>query len=247
MEEKSAEKSLRLQKYLAQCGVASRRAAEVLIAAGRVTVNGRPVIAMGALVDPAVDTVAVDGVAIRPERQHRYLLLYKPAGYLCTVRDDRGRRSVLELLPTIGERIYPVGRLDYDTAGVLLLTNDGALTQALLHPSRQVTKTYQAWVSGVPDAGALRRLREGVRLTDGLTAPAQARLLARRDERALLELTIHEGRNRQVKRMCQAVGHPVLSLRRTRFAGLDLRGLRVGEYRELSADEIAALKQAVGI
>ncbi|MBR5429953.1 MAG: rRNA pseudouridine synthase [Firmicutes bacterium] len=231
----------RLQKYLAAMGVASRRACEELIAAGRVTVNGRVVSEPGLRVVPGRDLVAVDGKLLTEAPRLRYILLYKPAGYICSAADEKGRRTVLDLLTGVTERVYPVGRLDYDTSGLLLLTNDGELTQKLLHPSHEVEKTYLAQVEQEPDAAALALLRRGVRLSDGLTAPARARC-RKSGGGVWVELTIHEGRNRQVRRMLEAVGHPVLRLKRVRLAGLDLTGLRPGQWRELTADEIRRLR-----
>ncbi len=234
---------IRLQKYLAAYGVASRRAAEQMIAAGRVAVNGRIVEQMGVLIDPAQDQVSVDGQPLTSRPALRYLLLFKPTGYICSVHDERGRRTVLDLLDGVEERVYPVGRLDYDTSGLLLLTNDGALTHRLLHPSHQVEKTYLAEVAGVPSQQALRRLRQGVLLEDGLTAPARARLSSVQHGKATVELTIHEGRNRQVRRMLAAVGYPVQRLRRVALGFLTLDGLHSGQWRELSAAEVARLRK----
>lgn len=236
------ETELRLQKYLAAAGVASRRGAEEMIAAGRVAINGRVIREMGTKVRPEQDRVTVDGVLISAAPRSRYILLFKPAGYICSCEDERGRRTVLDLLSGVEERVYPVGRLDYDTSGLLLLTNDGALTQSLLHPSRLVDKTYAAEVKGVPTGQALEQLRRGLRLEDGMTAPAQVRVLRRRADGALLELTIHEGRNRQVRRMLEAVNLPVLHLKRVRFAFLDLSGLQPGEWRDLTGEEVSRLK-----
>lgn len=232
----------RLQKYLAAMGVASRRACEQLIAEGRVQVNGETVTLPGTKITPGADTVAVDGRVLSQAPRLRYILLYKPVGYICSAADEKGRRTVLDLLAGVTERVYPVGRLDYDTSGVLLLTNDGELTNRLLHPSHEVEKTYLAQVEGEPDQKALERLRKGVKLSDGLTAPAKVRRQRSRDGRFWLELTIHEGRNRQVRRMLEAVGHPVLHLKRTKLDFLDLSGLSPGAWRELSADEVRRLK-----
>lgn len=232
----------RLQKYLAAMGVASRRACEQLIAEGRVQVNGETVTLPGTKITPGADTVAVDGRVLSQAPRLRYILLYKPVGYICSAADEKGRRTVLDLLAGVTERVYPVGRLDYDTSGVLLLTNDGELTNRLLHPSHEVEKTYLAQVEGEPDQKVLERLRKGVRLSDGLTAPAKVRRQRSRDGRFWLELTIHEGRNRQVRRMLEAVGHPVLHLKRTKLDFLDLSGLSPGAWRELSADEVRRLK-----
>ena len=234
----------RLQKYLAAMGVASRRACEQLIAEGRVQVNGETVTLPGTKITPGADTVAVDGRVLSRAPRLRYILLYKPVGYICSAADEKGRRTVLDLLDGVTERVYPVGRLDYDTSGVLLLTNDGELTNRLLHPSHEVEKTYLAQVEGEPDQKALERLRKGVKLSDGLTAPAKVRRQRSRDGRFWLELTIHEGRNRQVRRMLEAVGHPVLHLKRTKLDFLDLSGLSPGAWRELSADEVGRLKRA---
>ncbi len=233
----------RLQKYLAAMGVASRRACERLIAEGRVQVNGETVTQPGTKITPGVDTVAVDGRALADAPRLRYILLYKPVGYICSAADEKGRRTVLDLLDGVTERVYPVGRLDYDTSGALLLTNDGELTNRLLHPSHEVEKTYLAQVEGEPDQKDLERLRKGVRLEDGLTAPAKVRRKLSRDGRFWLELTIHEGRNRQVRRMLEAVGHPVLHLKRIKLDFLDLTGLTPGAWRELTADEARRLKR----
>lgn len=232
----------RLQKYLAAQGVASRRACEELIAQGRVQVNGLTVCEPGVKVVPGRDRVSLDGQEVGGGQRLRYILLHKPAGYICSAEDEKGRRTVLDLIQGVKERIYPVGRLDYDTAGLLLLTNDGELTNHLLHPSHQVEKTYLAQVEGVPDAPALSRLQRGVRLEDGLTAPARARLIRRRQGPSMVELTIHEGRNRQVRRMLEAVGYPVLRLKRTQLAFLDVADLPLGQWRELSPGEVARLK-----
>lgn len=233
----------RLQKYLAAMGVASRRACEQLIAEGRVQVNGETVTIPGTKIIPGTDTVAVDGRVLSDAPRLRYILLYKPVGYICSAADEKGRRTVLDLLDGVAERVYPVGRLDYDTSGALLLTNDGELTNRLLHPSHEVEKTYLAQVEGEPEQKALERLRKGVRLSDGMTAPAKVRRKHSRDGRFWLELTIHEGRNRQVRRMLEAVGHPVLHLKRTKLDFLDLKGLSPGAWRELTVDEVRRLKR----
>lgn len=242
------DKAERLQKILATHNVASRRAAEQLIAGGRVTVNGR-VAGLGDKADPKVDEIRLDGKPLGAVSAPRYLLLYKPAGYITSVKDPRGRRTVIDLiadkLPP-GERIYPVGRLDYATSGLLLLTNDGELANALLHPAGEVNKVYECAVRGDLTAAKLRRLAEGVPLDDGLTAPAKARQI-RRGRQQVIEITIHEGRNRQVRRMMQAVGLEVIWLKRTGFAGLGLAGMQPGASRELTAAELNRLKQlAIG-
>jgi 23S rRNA pseudouridine2605 synthase len=228
---------MRLNAFLARAGVASRRRADELIKAGRVTVNGEP----GELntVVGARDRVAVDGAEVKRQRL-RYVLLHKPADVLTTARDPRGRPTVVELVP--GEpRVVPVGRLDADTTGALLLTNDGPLAHRLAHPRYGVEKTYVAEVEGDPDEAALRRLREGVELEDGRTAPARARRLGP----GRVELVLHEGRKHQVKRMLAAVGHPVKRLHRSAYAGLTLEGLDSGAWRELEPSEVLKLREAL--
>jgi 23S rRNA pseudouridine2605 synthase len=225
---------VRLNAYLARAGVASRRGADELIKAGRVLVNGEPG-RLNTFVD-AGDAVELDGSPLAPQRL-AYLLLHKPAGVVTTARDPQGRPTVVGLVP--GQpRVVPVGRLDADTTGALLLTNDGGLAHRLAHPRYEVEKVYEAEVEGRPTAETLARLREGLELEDGRTAPAQATLL-RPD---VVELTIHEGRKHQVKRMLEAVGHPVRRLHRTAYGGLTLAGLRPAEWRELSDGELARLR-----
>ena len=228
---------MRLNAYLARAGVASRRAADELILAGRVRVNGEAG-QVNTFVE-AGDRVEVDGREVAPQRL-AYVLLYKPAGVVTTARDPQGRRTVVDLVPA-EPRVVPVGRLDADTTGALLLTNDGPLAHRLAHPRYGVEKTYEVEVVGEPDDDALRRLREGVDLDDGRTAPARARRLGR----DRVELVLHEGRKHQVKRMCAAVGHPVVRLHRSAYAGLTLAGLDPGAWRELTPDEVESLRAAV--
>ena len=234
---------VRLQKVLAERGIASRRAAEQMILAGRVRVNHQVVTQLGVKVDPEQDVVEVDGKVLGKPERLRYLLLNKPAGYITSAADERGRRTVLSLLTGVTERVYPVGRLDYHTSGLLLLTNDGALTHALLHPSHHVDKTYHVSLTATPTAQELQQLRRGVMLEDGITAPAQVRLLRDRPGDCLLAVTIYEGRNRQVRRMLAAIGYEVKHLRRVGFAFLDLDKLAVGQWRELTPQEVARLRQ----
>lgn len=230
---------MRLNAYLARAGVASRRAADELIKAGRVHVNGRPG-ELGTFVG-AADEVEVDG---RPVAKQvlAYRLLNKPAGTVTTARDPQGRPTVIALVPP-EPRVVPVGRLDADTTGALLLTNDGQLAHRLAHPRYEVDKVYEVEVEGDPSLAALLTLAEGVDLDDGRTAPARARRLG--PER--LELTIHEGRKHQVKRMCAAVGHPARRLHRRGYAGLDVDDLSPGEWRDLTCDEVAGLRRLVGL
>jgi len=229
----------RLQKVLARAGVASRRRCEELILAGAVRVNGRTVTVLGTRVDPDRDVIEVNGRRIRAEKPV-YVLLYKPAGYVSTADDPQGRPKVTDLVRDIPQRLYPVGRLDYDTEGLLLLTNDGELAYRLTHPRFGIPKTYLAEVEGRPGAQELYRLSSGVALEDGITSPERVRV-HRAGPPALLEITVHEGRNRLIRRMCSAVGHPVRRLKRIRFAFLDLRGLSPGAYRHLSEAEVRRL------
>ena len=233
----------RLQKVLARAGFGSRRACEELIEAGRVEVNGE-VAGLGRRVDPERDHVALDGVTIPVRPGLVYYLLNKPAKVVTTAHDPEGRPTVLELVPD-EPRVFPVGRLDWDSEGLLLLTNDGDLAHGLTHPSRGVEKTYLVEVSGVPTRGALRRLREGVDLDDGRTAPAKARLAQTTPAGAALEIVIHEGRNRQVRRMCEAVGHPVRRLVRTGLGPLRDYRLPPGQWRPLTPAEIRSLYEAI--
>ena len=236
--------SVRLQKIISQAGLASRRTAEKLMAEGRVTVNGSTVHEMGTKADPARDDIRIDGRRIKSAERLRYILLYKPAGYVTTRSDPQRRRTVIDLLHGVKEYVYPVGRLDYDTQGLLLLTNDGDLAARLTHPRHEVDRTYEAQVAGMPNEEAIDRLRRGIPLDGRRTMPAEILLLnkGRRDQTGVLLITIREGRNRQVRRMLEAVGHPVQSLRRIRFGPLTLRGLKSGQWRELRADEVEKLK-----
>ena len=230
---------MRLNAYLARTGVASRRGADELIKAGRVTVNGAPG-ELNTFVERA-DDVRVDGRPVGAQRL-RHVLLNKPRGTITTARDPQGRPTVVDLVG--GEiRVVPVGRLDRETTGVLVLTNDGPLAHRLAHPRYRVEKTYVVDVEGEPDDDAVRRLAEGVELEDGPTAPARVRRLGP----SRLELVLHEGRNRQVRRMLEVVGHPVTKLRRSRYAGLGPGRLRPGDWRDLSRNEVAALRRQVGL
>lgn len=232
---------MRLQKYLARCGVASRRACESYIQDGRVSVNGRVVTELGSKVDEAKDEVSVDGELIRLPDDHVTIMLHKPAGYVTTMSDPQGRPTVAELVP-LGEYpgLYPVGRLDRDTTGLLLFTTDGELGNALLHPSKHVSKRYIAEVEGHPTKAELSQLERGVVLDDGPTAPAKVELL-HSGKGSIVALTIHEGRKRQVKRMLAAVGHPVTKLHRESFGNLSLGGLALGQWRELTPEELSGL------
>ena len=241
---------VRLQKLLSAAGVASRRASEDLIRQGRVTVNGEPVVTLGTKADPSVDEVRVDGRRVRAPERLRYILLNKPAGVVTSRKDPQGRPTVLDLLAGVPDYLYPVGRLDFDSEGLLLLTNDGDLAAALTHPRHGIAKVYEVVVRGWPAPDVVKRLRTGVLLEGRRTAPAEVRLrgtftAGRGRERAVLEIGLREGRNRQVRRMCEAVGHPVERLTRVRIGPVADRVLRPGTWRELTATEVRALRAGV--
>ncbi len=231
----------RLQKVMAHAGIASRRKSEDIISEGRVKVNNKTVTELGFKVDPAADNIEVDGKLINREKRV-YILLNKPTSYITTVDDPRGRNTVLDLLPELTERIYPVGRLDYDSSGLLLLTNDGDLTYFLTHPSHEIDKKYQVEVAGTPQIKDFQRLENGVELAGEITAPAQVSAIEKRGNKTLFNITIHEGRNRQVRRMCDKIGYSVISLRRLAIAFLTIEGLHEGEFRYLSESEVKRLK-----
>ena len=235
---------MRLQKYMAECGVASRRRAEEMIRQGKVTVNGQVITEMGVQVENG-DEVTVEGRLIRPEETKKYVIYHKPAGEVTTVSDPEGRLCVLDHFRDYPFRLYPVGRLDYDSEGLLLLTNDGALTERMLHPSHQVDKTYLARVTGAVSMDAVRRLRTGILLDDHKTAPAKVRIIKEETFATAVLITIHEGRNRQVRRMFEEVGHRVLQLRRVQFGPLQLGDLPRGQWRELTEDEVRRLKASL--
>jgi 23S rRNA pseudouridine2605 synthase len=238
---------MRLQKVLAQAGLTSRREAERWIQAGRISVNGKVVTTLGTRADPTVDRIAVDRKVINRLEPKMYYLLNKPPGYVSTCEDELGRPTVLDLLKPIKFRLFPVGRLDWDTEGLLLLTNDGELAQRLLHPRFHIRRTYLAKVEGIPTAETLQRLTT----TGDPSAPRRRRPTARiskvGERHAWLEIRLWEGRNRQVRRMCEAVGHPVKRLRRVQFAGLDTVGLSPGQYRPFTPAEVLALRRLAGL
>ena len=243
----------RLQKILAAAGFGARRKCEMIIAQGRVKVNGALITELGTKADPANDIIEVDGIAIHQQRKV-YIMLNKPAGCITTVNDPRGRKTVMEYLADVPERVFPVGRLDQDTEGLLLFTNDGEFCDRITHPRFKVFKTYDAWITGIPAEEQLRQLREGVPLGDTVSAPAEARLLQekelelsykgkkkntlRRTPCSMLEIRIQEGRKRQVKRMIKAIGFRVISLKRTKVGNLELGDLPTGKYRYLDKKEI---------
>lgn len=234
----------RLQKVMAQSGVASRRACEELIKENRVQVNGKPA-HLGQKVDPMKDHISVDGKPLAQQESRRYLILNKPFGYITTSKDQFGRRSVLDLLPEVTERVYPVGRLDYDSEGLVFLTNDGDLAYRVAHPKFELPKTYIVRLQGIITMDAVYRLRTGVILEDGRTSPAQVEVLKPQDNDSVLRITITEGRNRQLRRMCDKVGFQVQRLQRTAIGPLTIGKLAVGKHRPLSGKELQSLKRAV--
>ena len=233
----------RLQKYLAHAGVASRRTCEEMIAGGKVKVNGNIVTEMGVKIDPENDRIEVNGKTITEPEDKVYILLNKPKGYVTTVKDPQRRPKVVDLLGGVKQRVYPAGRLDFDTEGLLLLTNDGEVTYGLTHPKHEIGKTYVAIVKGVPNRDKLKRFTKGLRLADGVTAPAKVRLQKKKGSNAVLEITIYEGRNRQIRRMCETIGHPVLELKRVSMDFLRLDGLEEGKFRYLTKEEVGKLKK----
>ena len=231
---------MRINKYIALCGVASRRKAEELILAGRVTVNDEVMTELSYKVDEENDIVKVDDKLIKEENKLVYILLNKPEGYITTVKDQFDRPSVLDLVSDIKERVYPIGRLDYETSGLLLLTNDGDLTYKLTHPKHEVDKTYVARVKGKLTKEEIERFKTGLKIEDYTTAPAKLKVIKYDEQRdsSLLEIKIHEGKNRQVRKMCKAINHPVLRLRRSAMGKIKIGDCEIGKYRYLTEDEI---------
>jgi len=237
----------RLQKFMAHAGIGSRRNCEELILQGKVKVNGQIITILGTKIDPEMDEIEVNNKLIKEKEDMLYILLNKPDGYVTTSQDPQGRPTVIDLIKEINKRIYPVGRLDYETEGLLLLTNDGELAYRLTHPKYKVNKVYQALVKGRPSNEAIEHLRRGVLLEDGLTEPAEIKILDKIANNTLIELTIHEGKNRQVRRMCKAVNHPVINLKRTKIGSLDLGNIKLGSFRFLTKDELRWLRNSVGL
>lgn len=231
----------RLQKILAKAGIASRRNAEELIRQGKVTVDGKVVTEMGCRVDPEKQVVAFEGRPLRQEEEKIYLLLNKPRGYVTTLHDPQGRPIVTSLLTGITSRVFPVGRLDFDTEGALIMTNDGDFAERILHPRFEIERTYQAEVRGLPTPEKIRLLEEGLELEGKKTWPAKVSIISREPATTTLEITIHEGRKRQVRMMFQAIGHRVLALKRIAYGGLRLGGLPAGKYRRLTPADLALI------
>ncbi len=234
---------IRLQKYMANCGVASRRASEKLIDEGRVKVNGIVIKEQGTSIDPETDQVEVDGSLIQAVTSSVYILLNKPTGYVTTAKDQFNRPTVIDLLKGVETRVYPIGRLDYQTSGLLILTNDGDLTLKLTHPKHEIYKTYVATVTGEISEEKLNQLESGVDIGDFVTSPAKVTLIKATPSESLVKISIREGKYRQVRRMFEALGHPVLELQRTDIGKLNLSGLREGAWRLLTDDEVTYLKK----
>ncbi|WP_044896471.1 pseudouridine synthase [Bacillus alveayuensis] len=232
----------RLQKVIAHAGIASRRKAEKLILEGKVKVNGNVVRELGVKVSDQ-DQVEVNGIPVERE-EPVYYMLYKPRGVISSVKDEKGRKVVTDFFKELDKRIYPIGRLDYDTSGLLLLTNDGEFANLLMHPRYKIEKVYIAKVKGIPNKTELKQLEKGVLLEDGMTLPAKVKVksIDKRKKTAIIELAIHEGRNRQVRRMFEKIGHPVMKLKREKYAFLDLQGMNPGDIRELTPHEVKQLR-----
>ncbi|MDD4291270.1 MAG: pseudouridine synthase [Clostridia bacterium] len=232
---------IRLNKYMAECGVASRRACDKLISEGAVKVNGKLVTQLGTVIEETNDTVICEGRMLTPVRKNYYIVLHKPKGYICSVSDEKGRKTVMDLID-VKTRLYPVGRLDYDTEGMLILTNDGDLANALMHPKHEINKYYKARIEGSISESELMQLRNGVVIEGKKTAPAVVRILEKSEDFTTLEVVIHEGRNHQIKKMFETVGKNVVFLKRTAIGDLRLGGLARGKYKHLSPKEIEILK-----
>lgn len=232
----------RLQKFMASCGVASRRSCERIIEEGRVKVNGSVVQELGIKIDVDLDEVLVDGNKIFIEEKKVYIMLNKPEGYLCTLKDERGRKTVLDLVK-VNERIFPIGRLDYDTSGLLIMTNDGEVYNKVIHPSKKIDKVYEATIKGQPFKEEIKRFCNGIDIGNYITAPAKLKIIEGNEEKSKVEITIHEGKKRQIRRMCKAVKHPVITLKRLSIGKIALNtDLRKGRWRYLEDSEIEYLK-----
>lgn len=229
---------MRLNKFMSSCGVASRRRCDEIISEGRVRVNAVVVKKMGIKINPETDIVAVDGRPIRLKGDLVYYMMNKPVGYITSVKDPQGRKTVMELLPAINKRVYPVGRLDYNTSGLLLFTNDGEITQKLMHPSFEFGKTYMVVIKGDITEQELQKLRDGVDIGDFVTSKAEVKKISNLNNQSNIQITIHEGKNRQVRRMFKAINKSIVELSRIALGKLTLKGLKVGEVRELSEEEI---------
>lgn len=231
----------RLQKYMAACGVAARRKCEEIIEEGRVKVNGNIVTELGFKVDPELDEIVVDSKLIKLEERKVYILLNKPEGYVSTVKDERGRKTILDIVK-VNERIFPIGRLDYNTSGMILLTNDGDIYNRIIHPRKEVNKVYIAVIEGTPSKDKIDEFCNGIDIGGYITAKAKFRIIEKLQDKSKVEIIIHEGKNRQVRRMCEKIGHPVIALKRISVGNIKLGNLRRGEWRYLGENEINYLK-----
>lgn len=233
---------MRLQKYMARCGVASRRKSEEMIKDGLVKVNNKIVTEQGRKIDPDSDIVIIDEKIIRLEKNKVYIILNKPLGYVTTMDDEKDRKIITDLIEGIEERIYPVGRLDMDTSGLIMLTNDGEVTNKITHPRNEVVKKYIAIVEGTPNKSELTRFRKGIMIDGKKTSPAKMKIMKNYETESILEIEINEGRNRQIRIMCEAINHPIKKLKRVAIGEIQIGGLQVGEWRNLDAEEMQYIK-----
>ncbi len=234
---------MRLQKFMAQCGIASRRKSEEIIASKRVKVNGVVITELGYKIDPLTDIITVDGKRVKNREKKIYIMMNKPKGYVTTVSDEFNRKTVLDLIKGVKERVYPIGRLDFDTSGLLLLTNDGELAYKLIHPKFEVVKTYIATIAGKPSDEALERFRHGLEIDGYVTSEAEIEVLSSVNDKSVVRIQIHEGKNRQIRKMCDKIGHPVTSLKRIAIGELELGTIKKGCWRFLNDNEIEYLKK----
>lgn len=234
---------MRLQKYLAMCGVASRRKSEKMILQGRVKVNGKVIDKLGYKINPDIDVILVDNKQVIKKENYIYIALNKPEGYITTVKDQYNRPTVIDLVRNINERIYPIGRLDYDTSGLLLLTNDGDLTYKLTHPKHEINKVYIAKIKGIPTEKELNEFRNGLKIDNYITSKAKIKIIKKYNDSSIVEITIHEGKNRQIRKMCRKINHPVIKLKRIAIGKIKLGDLKKGSWRYLSKEEIEYLKK----
>ncbi len=238
---------IRLNRFISLCGVVSRRRADELIQEGRVTVNGEIVEKLGRKIDPYKDVIEVDGKRVSYKENFIYIALYKPKDYIVSLKDPYNRPKIIDLLPRLKERIFPVGRLDYDSEGILILTNNGELTNRLTHPRYQIERVYRVEVKGIPSPEKLEKLRKGIYLYGKKTSPAKIKLVTKKGKNALVEIKLYEGRKRQIKLMFLAIGHPVIKLKRISFGRISLKGLKPGEWRYLNKSEVEILKKKAGL
>ncbi|MBQ8765291.1 MAG: rRNA pseudouridine synthase [Clostridia bacterium] len=241
-----ADKQIRLQKYLSECGVASRRKAEDLIAAGKVKVNGKPA-SIGDKIDPGRDTVVVAGKKIKKSKKNTYIMLHKPRGFITTLSDEMGRKCVAQLVEDVGTRVYPVGRLDRDSEGLLLLTDDGEFANALTHPTHHVPKTYRVTIRPTITEEQITALTTGIEIDGRMTMPSEVRVLEKKEGRVVIEIIIYEGRNRQIRKMCDALGLEVARLKRTQIGSVKLGMLKQGDWRNLTDEEVHKLMVASSV